>query len=425
MPFMDWRLVEFLCSVPPAYKLHGGWTKWLARAAMASTLPTEIVWRRDKQGWPIPEQEWFGGPLARLAGAAARRQRLRARAGRTSAASRSPRAPLADAPARAQPRRVAPPLLRGSRTARAANSATACCGRPRHEAHRPRDHRAPARRHPHLPQGMRVARTRRLRGGAGGRRRPGRCGGRRCAHRRHRRAPGRPPGAHARAAGACARRGARARSRRWCTCTTPSCCRWPRRCSARACRPSTTRTRTCRGRSSPSSGSAVAAALRAVAGPSSATRTRACAGWPPWWRPRRTSRSASRPSRGAASTVANYPFPEELAPPAAPRPRERAVCYVGGIMRTRGACEMVRAMARLPGVRLLLAGRFEDAVLEAALRAEPGWAQVDYLRPRRPRRGAQRAGARQRRPGHAAADAELRRRRCRSRCSSTCPPSCR
>jgi asparagine synthase (glutamine-hydrolysing) len=64
MPFMDWRLVEFLCSVPPAYKLHGGWTKWLARAAMAPVLPAEIVWRRDKQGWPIPEPEWFGGPLA-------------------------------------------------------------------------------------------------------------------------------------------------------------------------------------------------------------------------------------------------------------------------------------------------------------------------------------------------------------------------
>ena len=64
MPFMDYRLVEFLSCVPPAYKLHGGWTKWLARAAMAGTLPDEIVWRRDKLGWPIPEQEWFDGPLA-------------------------------------------------------------------------------------------------------------------------------------------------------------------------------------------------------------------------------------------------------------------------------------------------------------------------------------------------------------------------
>ena len=31
---------------------------------VGSPLPAEIVWRRDKQGWPIPEQEWFGGPLA-------------------------------------------------------------------------------------------------------------------------------------------------------------------------------------------------------------------------------------------------------------------------------------------------------------------------------------------------------------------------
>lgn len=77
--------------------------------------------------------------------------------------------------------------------------------------------------------------------------------------------------------------------------------------------------------------------------------------------------------------VANYPHLEELAPPAAPVRRERAVCYVGGIMRTRGAFEMVRAVARVSGVRLLLAGQFEDAELERALRAEPGWAQVDYL----------------------------------------------
>lgn len=64
MPFMDYRLVEFLATVPPAYKLHQGWTKWLARAAVQGQLPDEVVWRRDKQGWPIPEAQWFGGPLA-------------------------------------------------------------------------------------------------------------------------------------------------------------------------------------------------------------------------------------------------------------------------------------------------------------------------------------------------------------------------
>jgi asparagine synthase (glutamine-hydrolysing) len=63
MPFMDVRLVEFLAGVEPQYKLHAGWTKWLARDAMSDRLPTEVLWRRDKLGWAIPEQEWFGGPL--------------------------------------------------------------------------------------------------------------------------------------------------------------------------------------------------------------------------------------------------------------------------------------------------------------------------------------------------------------------------
>jgi glycosyltransferase involved in cell wall biosynthesis len=77
--------------------------------------------------------------------------------------------------------------------------------------------------------------------------------------------------------------------------------------------------------------------------------------------------------------VSNFPFLHELAPLRLNGGRERAVCYVGSITRTRGALQMVRAMALLGDVRLLLAGRFENRSLEAALRAEPGWAQVEYL----------------------------------------------
>lgn len=34
--------------------------------AMQGELPDEVVWRRDKTGWAIPEPAWFGtgGPLA-------------------------------------------------------------------------------------------------------------------------------------------------------------------------------------------------------------------------------------------------------------------------------------------------------------------------------------------------------------------------
>lgn len=63
MPFMDYRLVEFLASVPACYKMHHGWTKYLARLAFDGKLPDEITWRRDKMGWPIPEKKWFNGSL--------------------------------------------------------------------------------------------------------------------------------------------------------------------------------------------------------------------------------------------------------------------------------------------------------------------------------------------------------------------------
>lgn len=64
MPFLDFRLAEFLASVPESYKIHNGWTKHMARKAFAGELPDRVVWRRDKMGWPVPEAVWAHGPLA-------------------------------------------------------------------------------------------------------------------------------------------------------------------------------------------------------------------------------------------------------------------------------------------------------------------------------------------------------------------------
>lgn len=63
MPFMDYRLVEFLSQVPASYKMRNGWTKYLARIAFDGKLPDEITWRKDKMGWKIPEKKWFDGKL--------------------------------------------------------------------------------------------------------------------------------------------------------------------------------------------------------------------------------------------------------------------------------------------------------------------------------------------------------------------------
>ncbi len=63
MPFLDYRLAEFLAAMPACYKLHDGWTKYVARKAMDGHLPDSITWRRDKMGWGIPEAFWFRGEL--------------------------------------------------------------------------------------------------------------------------------------------------------------------------------------------------------------------------------------------------------------------------------------------------------------------------------------------------------------------------
>ncbi|WP_108468438.1 asparagine synthase (glutamine-hydrolyzing) [Polynucleobacter difficilis] len=65
MPYLDYRLVEFLASVPSCYKIHKGWTKYLSRIAFSNRLPDEIVWRKEKMGWPAPERQWFDKELRR------------------------------------------------------------------------------------------------------------------------------------------------------------------------------------------------------------------------------------------------------------------------------------------------------------------------------------------------------------------------
>jgi asparagine synthase (glutamine-hydrolysing) len=59
LPFLDFRLVELLASIPSAQKFHGGWPKWPLRQAMRHALPSSICWRRDKKGFNIPEAQWL------------------------------------------------------------------------------------------------------------------------------------------------------------------------------------------------------------------------------------------------------------------------------------------------------------------------------------------------------------------------------
>lgn len=58
-PYLDYRLVTFAMSVPSAYKIHEGWTKYLSRKSFEGLINEKILWRKDKLGFPTPQKEWF------------------------------------------------------------------------------------------------------------------------------------------------------------------------------------------------------------------------------------------------------------------------------------------------------------------------------------------------------------------------------
>jgi len=60
VPFLDYRLVEFLAGLPDQMKLHRGLTKVVLRSALADVLPQAIGARRDKMGFVTPERAWLG-----------------------------------------------------------------------------------------------------------------------------------------------------------------------------------------------------------------------------------------------------------------------------------------------------------------------------------------------------------------------------
>jgi asparagine synthase (glutamine-hydrolysing) len=59
VPFLDYRLVELLLSIPPEMNMRRGWTKYLFRKAMNGKLPDAICWRKDKKGFETPQSKWM------------------------------------------------------------------------------------------------------------------------------------------------------------------------------------------------------------------------------------------------------------------------------------------------------------------------------------------------------------------------------
>ena len=66
MPYMDYRIVEFVFSLPPESKVGGGYTKRVLREALKGILPNKVRLNKLKIGFNAPIVDWFRGPLRKF-----------------------------------------------------------------------------------------------------------------------------------------------------------------------------------------------------------------------------------------------------------------------------------------------------------------------------------------------------------------------
>ncbi|MDD5420504.1 MAG: asparagine synthase (glutamine-hydrolyzing), partial [Methanomicrobiaceae archaeon] len=63
VPYLDYRLVEFLASLPDDQRIRNGVTKFVLRKAIEGIVPEVIRCRMDKRGFSTPEDIWMQGPM--------------------------------------------------------------------------------------------------------------------------------------------------------------------------------------------------------------------------------------------------------------------------------------------------------------------------------------------------------------------------
>ncbi|RAX54831.1 hypothetical protein CCZ01_10045, partial [Helicobacter monodelphidis] len=59
LPYLDYRIVEFVLSLPLEVKFQKGYLKYLLRESMQDLLPKSIIWRYNKMGFESPQELWI------------------------------------------------------------------------------------------------------------------------------------------------------------------------------------------------------------------------------------------------------------------------------------------------------------------------------------------------------------------------------
>lgn len=61
-PFLDYRLVEFVSTIPGNMKIKDGNVKYILKKTVKNILPEEIA-KRPKEGFVLPIFDWMAGKL--------------------------------------------------------------------------------------------------------------------------------------------------------------------------------------------------------------------------------------------------------------------------------------------------------------------------------------------------------------------------
>ena len=59
LPFLDIDFIEKAVNIPNDYKLRDGWTKACLRRYMEGKMPQEVVYRKNKLGFSVPQEKWL------------------------------------------------------------------------------------------------------------------------------------------------------------------------------------------------------------------------------------------------------------------------------------------------------------------------------------------------------------------------------